>query len=497
MKQLLNADYTNSVVQIIRRYPNLSCFLLIFLCFTMTSAGYLSWVYQLVELFPPETADLLSLGAGYSLQAAGIGLFAYYIKNNIKSSRLQKTASKWTTLLKPQWLCACVAVIYILVLVPAAFSPYPAASVIFGFLLNLLCGIIAGYYLHILAVFTSDNRRGLVFGGSYAASTIAVWLLSLFSSDRALSPGLVIVANLICLILTAVPAFLLAASREKKISEEACQTPAGTGAANAAAHPSSGTQQDVVVTRKFLILAAAVIFLLSLVKNIGFSFPSSDIASGINLELSRLFYGAGLLIAGIISDKNRKYGAICTLAALVIPFISLALAGETVPAIIFWVLDYFFYGFFSVFRVLYFSDLSLKNGWLYLAGAGLLLGRCGDVFGTVINIVFSGSTLALVLCASLLFFLTVFLFFRLYIHTWIPAEAKRLNEYEQFELFAASHDLSSREREVMRHLIQDESNAEIAAALFVSESTVKFHVHNLLKKTGCKNRLELIAHYYS
>ena len=28
---------------------------------------------------------------------------------------------------------------------------------------------------------------------------------------------------------------------------------------------------------------------------------------------------------------------------------------------------------------------------------------------------------------------------------------------------------------------------------FVSESTVKFHVHNLLGKTGCSRRVELLA----
>ena len=51
------------------------------------------------------------------------------------------------------------------------------------------------------------------------------------------------------------------------------------------------------------------VFLLSLVKNLGFSFPSADVALGISLELSRVFYAAGLVIAGIVGDRERKYGA--------------------------------------------------------------------------------------------------------------------------------------------------------------------------------------------
>ena len=39
------------------------------------------------------------------------------------------------------------------------------------------------------------------------------------------------------------------------------------------------------------------------------------------------------------------------------------------------------------------------------------------------------------------------------------------------------------------------TNSEIAEALSVSERTVKFHIHNILKKTGCRNRNELLSSY--
>lgn len=51
--------------------------------------------------------------------------------------------------------------------------------------------------------------------------------------------------------------------------------------------------------------------------------------------------------------------------------------------------------------------------------------------------------------------------------------------------------LSSRERDVLRLVVAGERNRAIAAALGISENTVKFHVSNLLRKTGTTTRAQL------
>ncbi|MFD3444672.1 LuxR C-terminal-related transcriptional regulator [Microbacteriaceae bacterium 4G12] len=53
--------------------------------------------------------------------------------------------------------------------------------------------------------------------------------------------------------------------------------------------------------------------------------------------------------------------------------------------------------------------------------------------------------------------------------------------------------LSAREREVAALLLAGERNAAIAETLGVSANTVKFHVSNVLRKTGVTSRTELLA----
>jgi NarL family two-component system response regulator LiaR len=60
-------------------------------------------------------------------------------------------------------------------------------------------------------------------------------------------------------------------------------------------------------------------------------------------------------------------------------------------------------------------------------------------------------------------------------------------------------DLTPREREVLALLAEGKTNREIAGQLFISESTARLHVSNILSKLGASNRTEAasLAHQHN
>lgn len=438
---------------------NLQCSLIIALCFLWTATGYLSWMYHLLDFAESSSVDWLTEVIGYLFQAFGIFIFSIVIKHN---SHL---------LLKKSSFIACIIADFAFIIL-SALTNRLLYVLIFGYLMNLFHGIIAGFYLTLLATQVEHQYRSLVFGGAYAASSIASWLLSLPNHSRFLHSGyaLIMYGIFICITIG-----MIIVEKER--------TPLG-----------KITYTEEKASTGTIALAGLTVVLVSLTRGIGFYFPMADISRGISLEFSRAFYAIGLILAGIVGDRSRKYGAVSCLAALAFPFAMIALSGEVGISIVLWIIGYCLFGFLAVFRVVLFSDIArTKENLLYIAGFGLMFGRIGDAAGNLTGIILNNKLIPLVIVSSICFAVTFIVFFLLYNKLYMPVPRALPTQEERLNAFIQKYELSLRENEVLNLIIEGDSNGEISEKLFISENTVKFHVRNILKKTRCSNRTELIT----
>ena len=432
------------------------------LCFALTSGIYLAWLGRLVTLTGAVVSDWYSLVIGYLFQALGCCL---------ASRMLDRPGGN------PQREAAFSIALLAAVSMPAVLTDSVIALLVFGWMMNLLCGFLGGYYLYAISIVAAENRRGIVFGGGYAAATVAIGVLALIGDGVLIKSGRALLLYLPLAAFTAWAAFRLPLFQPM-------------------ASPSPGTFIKMAdPDRRGMIVTCLMVVFISVVKNLGFSFPSADIQAGLIPQLSRLPYAVGLVMAGLIIDKKRANGMICTLAALALPFIMLGLLNEPLPSTLLWGLDYLFFGFFSVFRVILFIDIAVRTKRLALAPLGLLAGRVGDALGTVAALLLAERQVALIALCIVAFVPAVFLLFKQFQALYEPVVTRQRDEKEVFESFCLHNDLSSREREILTMLLAGHSNAEIAGALFITENTVKYHVRNVLQKTGCKNRYELQKKY--
>ncbi len=96
----------------------------------------------------------------------------------------------------------------------------------------------------------------------------------------------------------------------------------------------------------------------------------------------------------------------------------------------------------------------------------------------------------------LLFFLSwhliPLLFMNIYMNKHQDQDSELQEDFEsRLIAFAAQHEISKRECDVVRLICRGLSNQEISDTLFISLQTVKDHTHRIFVKTGVRNRVQL------
>lgn len=75
----------------------------------------------------------------------------------------------------------------------------------------------------------------------------------------------------------------------------------------------------------------------------------------------------------------------------------------------------------------------------------------------------------------------------------LPAKA---DHEETFAAYCRRYNLTAKEAEVLTEILKGQNVEEIAEAQFITKRTVRFHISNLLRKTGNKTQITMIAHFH-
>lgn len=80
----------------------------------------------------------------------------------------------------------------------------------------------------------------------------------------------------------------------------------------------------------------------------------------------------------------------------------------------------------------------------------------------------------------------------------MPLEATELSFDDRLDGFVVAFGLTKRERDVLEALVvSDDSVQDVAAALFLSRSTLYRHISSINKKTDTASRVALINFFWS
>lgn len=440
----------------------------------LTPSAFISWYYRVATFYSSFWLDFIAEVVVYLIHIIGMLLFSVAIRKRKTFIWNKKTLIYALSL----WFLLSFASI-------ATDVGY--LVLILGLVTAIVDGFLFGYYLTVLSDLISAGNRGLVFGGAGALSSIGTYLISLPMKGSFLQqPEVWILYFVITLAAGGCGWVLLSCADDTE----------GESVPNLTKNAVDEGKKSI---RTYIVICGLTILLLSMVGNIGFYFPSADITeAGINLQFSRAFYSIGLLVAGLIHDRNIKSGLILSSTTILFPFVSLLLEEHLTGSLVVWILAYIILGFVSVSRVLLFvNPAGGKKKYLFLAPIGFVFGRMGEAIGTSLGIFLTPYRLVHISATALVCILSMLsVFFLFDFMTRKEMERQRWKEGMTYRTEEETPEVSPREQQVLKMLLNGQTNKEIATELFISENTVKYHVKNIYKKTGCNSRKELIQHYY-
>ena len=316
-------------------------------------------------------------------------------------------------------------------------------------------GFGVGYHFSLLAINIEKEYRGRVFAIGYGLGSILTYLLTLLPNKLYGSMS----AFIIYVPIIVLNIFLVWKNKDLEIVKNEKYTSS---------------------YKKYFLVLSVIVLLMSLMSAI-----STDVVSTHIFDMDGLFantrivYCIGLLIAGVLIDKNKEIFDIATIVSFVFSLLSVVLLNQNISVNLVVSLSYLFIGFFVLFRTLTFVNLyDQKRGMLYLCGIGLMYSRIMEGILVIFqkNLIKNSTILILIETIMLCIVLWVYLLYYL--------KNTRSSSNDKLKEIVLKYKLSNQEEKVLNLLIQDYTKKDIADKLFLSVNTIKIHVTNIYKKTG-------------
>ena len=458
------------------------CCLIMATVYLLDSLLFFTQFYLLYDFFEAKTINALSTGWAYVAQGAGLAgfIFLYRTKDRISSKRSFQVA---------------LFAVEVPVMLMSIFVKNGAVLVCMFVILNIIVGLHTGFTFTLATVHAPISHAGLCFGLAYTIGAFGTWMISLISGGFLTSNSIIFVD---CALILLISVLIL------KYKDAATETVVGSCADDGVKVNEDAVNGKITLLRdhakikKIIIFMCIIIAIMAPISSIG---SNNDIyvayAKQLDLLAQRCFYSVGLIAAGLIFDKNRIAGGICTIVSLIYPIVLKMIYQESGMVLMVVGLSYVILGFFAVYRAASFMTLAYESNRMELAPLGLAIARIFEAISVLVLIEIGMGELTSVIVISILMIPLVVLFCFLIKELFKPeikVEAETVRELspdERKATFATHYGLTRREEEIVSFLSEGLSNSEIADNLQLSDSTIRFHVSNILKKTGMKDRNEV------
>lgn len=434
---------------------------IIAVCFLYTGSAFMSQSFRLMEYYPEKIVDIITSIFNYLFQAIGISLFLLglrYHPNKISNRKL--------------FICLLVSGAFFMSL--SQLSNNGLFIQLMGYIFNLHIGIYFGYYLAMFAQNINPEKSGLCFGVAYAIASVGTYIISIFKDGAFLVSKEV---TAIYLIMASITIALVYLANNLDVKED---------------HLASKVDNN---QQLYIKEYASIIALMTVIFTVGAGlYYSLPVATLVNWNLIRAFYAVGLILAGLIMDKNRLMGEVLAIASLTYPLIMTTIVGDGVTNTVALSISYCVRGFVTIYYILVFTDMAWDNPRnLVLAPVGLMVSRIIEIIVSSILMFLMPNEIVQLLVAAVCFVPLLILFVIVQNKKYVP---ELISEDKKLALYAERHALTSREIDILKCLINGMSDAEIADQLFISKNTVRFHISNLMKKTDNKTRVEVVQAFH-